>query len=174
LFIKRLFLYVICFIASCVILSLVLPYAGIVKAKFLPPTWVYRKADQQVSGRITKTYSVQTNDPFHVGDRIYFWDYTFYAKEIPPGKTKPQLVQYYGEVRVEKESFDKRQENDTVLVRYEKTYPWINGLDNPPIGLGCGEGANILSGWLIWLGVAAVVGFIFLGLVTYFMPKEDL
>lgn len=171
---KKLFLYFLCLIVAVLLLSVVLPHVGVDQAHFLPPTWAYRQAQGQASGVVTKTYSVQTNDPFHIGDRIYFWDYSFYAKTIPAGQTKPVLQQYNGEVRVLQASFDKIHEGDGVLVRYATTYPWINGLDTPQIGLGCGEGSNVLSGWLLWVGAAAVLAFVLLGIVNYFLPKEDL
>ena len=171
---RRLFRYAICLIISAVLLALILPHVGISQSHFVPPSWAYRKADGQASGAITKTYSVQTDDPFYIGKRLYFWDYAFYAKVIPPGKTKPVMQPFTGEVRVLQDSFDKRQMNDTVLVRYVKDYPWINGLDNPQIGISCGEGSNVLSGWLIWVGVAAVLAFVFLGIMQYFLPKEDI
>jgi len=174
LFLRRLFRYAVCLIISTVLLIVILPHAGVDQAHFLPPSWSYKKADGTTSGAITKTYSVQTDNPFYIGKRIYFWDYTFYAKTIPPGKTKPVMQQYNGEVRIDKDSFDKRQQNDTVLVRYVQSYPWINGLDSPQIGQGCGEGSNIMSGWLIWVGVSALVAFVFLGIMQYFLPKEDL
>lgn len=172
--IRKLFLYVICLALAILATGFVLPYAGVNRAHYLPPSWVYKDADGQASGQITNTYSSPTGDPFHIGDHDYFWDYGFYAKEMDPVKNKAVLVPITGEVRVDKESYDAEEVGHTVVVRYEKTYPWINGLDTPPIGLGCGPGSNILSGWLIWLGVAAIVAFVFLAILEHFLPKQDI
>ena len=73
-----------------------------------------------------------------------------------------------------------RYSPDTGIAEFRETAAaWFSGrfgvtLDGPPIGQSCGEGSNILSGWLIWVGVAAVAAFVFLGIMQYFLPKEDL
>jgi hypothetical protein len=173
-FLRRLFRYLFCLVLAIVVLGFALPFFGIDQAHFLPPTWVYKKAQGQVAGIIYNKYSVQTNDPFRIGQRLYFWQYYFYADAIQPGKTKPVQTEFYGEVRVPQEVYDTIKQNQGVTVRYEKTYPWINGLDDPPAGLGCGPASNILSGWLLWLGAAAVLGFVFMGILQNFLPKEDI
>jgi hypothetical protein len=189
--IKRLGRYLLGLFISVIVLPLVLPHVGVPQTRFLPPPIVYQQATGLVPGDILKAYNVPTNDPFNVGGELYFVDYRFFAPPVdsPPGAKSTQ--EYTGTVRIaSKESYEKfttpvfgtpaysmnggNPVIQNITVRYEKTYPWVNGLDDPPIGIGCGEGSNILSGWLIWVASVFVLAFIIMVIIDQFASKEDI
>jgi hypothetical protein len=175
---------------AVIALPLVLPHVGVPQTRFLPPPVIYQQAKGLISAEVTNAYYSPTNDPFNVGGRLYFIDYRFTGPAVdnPPGSKKTQ--EYTGTVRVTQDQYkhfvppsindpnyyagDTTPELKYVTVRYEKTYPWVNGVDDPPIGIGCGEGSNILSGWLIWVGAAIVLGYILMAIIDQFTGKEDI
>jgi hypothetical protein len=157
-------------VIAIVLLGIVLPLIGIPKSHFLPPSWIYKKAEKVTAGRIVKTYSPVTNDPFKVGEHLYFIDYVFQA---PDPKTGVKQA-YNGTVRIaDKGLYTSAKVDQRVPIRYEKTYPWINGVDVENAGLGCGEGSNILSGWLIWVLVSFVLAYIFGQILGKYGVQED-
>jgi len=148
------------FIAT-VLLVLILPFAGIPQSKFLPPPMAYAKATGSAYGVITNKEVSPTANPFKTGDHVYLLDYKFKAPPPAPRglpATGPKQV-YNAQIKVEASvwgDMDNKlktgmQIGQLVHVKYETTYPDINGIDKPVLGLGCGPGSNILSGWLLFL-----------------------
>ncbi len=182
---NRVFRYLGGLIIASVLLGFVLPLVGISQAKFLPPNLAYAKAAGLTRGTITKKEVQATANPFKVGDHVYLLDYTFYA---PPalvrGEVKPGPKQeYQGQIRVDQALWgdaDQPQKSGVqpgqiVRVRYEKTYPDINGIDYPEIGRGCGPGSNIFSGWLVFFVLDLALGYLMMMIVLErFGAKENI
>lgn len=191
----RVIRYVLGVICGALTLAFVLPFVGIPSSHFLPPSHVWQKAQGVARGFLTSKYYDVTQNPFHVGDRQYFVNYEFYAPApLPgglPGTGKP--VPYYGTVRLHDEGVYKHvaivhgTDLDDVKakvkvptypipirVRYEKTYPDINGIDAPWGGRSIGAGSNTLSGWLLWVLAAFVVGYFYMLLFERFGAKENI
>ena len=125
---------------------------------------------------------------------MYFVSYVFKAHTPPPrGQTQYGPVQtYQGTVRVDQGQYDSvatteppdKFKGDQVItavpgqvvrVKYEKTYPYINGVqiagqENRNIG----EGSNILSGWLLWVVVTLFVGYLLMVIFEQFGTKENI
>lgn len=195
---RRFLRFLIGLVVAVILLTIILPHVGVPTSRYLPPTLVYQKATGIVTGQVTNKDDQPSNNPFRIGDRIYFIYYTFSAPKVDqkidlpqvpvqPANDKPKKKQYIkkpkleymdytGEIRVEKAAFDAYKVGDGISVRYEKTYPWVNGVDpvNGGMGVGVGEGSNILSGWLVWAGVAIVLGALIAAAISYFSEKEDL
>ena len=182
---NRVFRYLGGLIIASVLLGFVLPLLGIPQSKFLPPNLAYAKAMGLARGTVTKKEVQATANPFKVGDHVYLLDYTFYAP--PPlvrGEVKPGSKQeYQGQIRVDQSLWGDpdqpgksgMQPGQIVRVRYEKTYPEINGLDYPEAGRGCGPGANILSGWLVFLLLDLALGYVLMMIVLErFGSKENI
>jgi hypothetical protein len=150
---------------ATILLLLVLPLVGITQAKMLPPPLVYAKAEGKTQGRITGKEVSPTANPFHVGDHVYLVSYKFAAPAPPArGQTKPGAVQgYAGTVRVLDEGAYNAAQPGGYLpaIRYEKTYPEVNGVLAPEFlaGRSVGVGSNILSGWLLFLLLDLAVAY---------------
>ena len=172
------------FIAS-VLLFFVLPIVGIPASKFLPPPLAYTKATGNAIGVITKKEVQPTGNPFKVGDHVYLLDYKFKAPDpLVRGETKPGPKQVHtNQVRVDEATWgdadhpDKSgiQPGQLVRVRFETTYPDINGVSQPDLGRGCGPGSNILSGWILFLVLDLALGYVLMMLVLErFGAKENI
>jgi hypothetical protein len=174
----RLLRYLAGTVIAGVLIWFIAPYAGIPHSHMVPPSWIYAKAAGQSNGAITKKYYLVTNNPFNVGAHMWFVDYQFQADppNAPPHTPKQT---YTGEVRVEQADYDKAHTEGAVNVKYEETYPWINGLMDQsslgtPLGQSIGEGSNILSGWLIWVAATLLLGYFVMLILEQFGPKEDM
>ena len=67
------------------------------------------------------------------------------------------------------------QPGQLVHVKYETTYPDISGIDKPDLGLGCGPGSNILSGWLLFVLLDLILAYGIMALVLErFGRQEDI
>ena len=168
---------------ASVLLFFLLPIVGIPPSKFLPPNLAYAKADGLVKGVVTKKEVQPTGNPFKVGDHIYLVDYQFLAPDpLTRGETKPGPKQTHtGQIRVDETVWgdadhpDKSgiQPGQRVAIRYDKTYPDINGIDS--LGRGCGPGSNILSGWIAFLVLDLALGYLLMLLVLErFGAKENI
>lgn len=168
---------------ATVLLVVLLPLAGIPPSKFLPPSAAYAKAEGLAPGRVTKKEVQPTGNPFKVGDHIYLVDYQFSTPEpLVRGETKPGPKQpRTGQIRVDGSLWgdadhpDKGgvQPGQRLAVRYDKTYPDINGIDG--VGRGCGPGSNILSGWIFFLVLDLALGYLLMMLVLERLgTKEDI
>jgi hypothetical protein len=171
-------------ILASILLYLILPFAGIPQSKFLPPPIVYNKATGSAYGVITKKEVGPVTNPFKVGDHIYLLDYKFKAPTPPPrgqlqyGPKQLHTAQIRVDVSVwgDPDSAQKSgmQPGQTILVRYEKTYPDINGVYRPDLGRGCGPGSNILSGWLLFLLLDLAIAYGFMTLLERFGRQENI
>ncbi len=172
------------FIAT-VLLVLILPFAGIPQSKFLPPFVAYSKATGSARGFITKKEVAPTVNPFKTGDHIFLLDYTFRAPDPPlRGQVKPGPKQVHNaQIKVDAATWGDMDNpkktgmlpGQIVHVKFETTYPDINGIDKPDLGLGCGPGSNILSGWLLFVLLDLVLAYGFMALVLErFGRQEDI
>ena len=171
-------------IIASILLFLILPFAGIPQSKFLPPPMVYNKATGKAWGVITKKEVGPVTNPFKVGDHVYLLDYKFKAPAPPPrGQLKfgPKEV-HTAQIRVDAsvwgdtEGAQKSgmQPGQTIVVKYETTYPDINGIDNPDLGRGCGPASNILSGWLLFVLLDLGIAYGFMTLLERFGRQENI
>ena len=170
---------------ATLLLFLILPLLGVAQSKFLPPPLVYAKATGSAYGVITKKDVTPTANPFKTGDHVYLLDYKFKAPaallrgQIKPGPKQVQNAQ----IKVDSATWGDMdnplksgmQIGQVVHVKYETTYPDINGIDKPGLGLGCGPGSNILSGWLLFVLLDLALGYGFMALVLErFGRQEDI
>lgn len=171
-------------IIATILLVLILPYAGIPQSKFLPPALVYSKAVGSAWGAVVSKEVGPTANPFRVGDHIYLVEYKFKAP-LPPerGQTQPGPKQVYmAQIRVDDATWGDTdhpkttgmQPGQIVHVKYETTYPDINGIDKPDLGRGCGPASNILSGWLLFVLLDLVIAYGFMTLFERFARQEDI
>lgn len=181
----RVLRYLAGFFLASVLLFFALPFVGIPPSKFLPPNLAYAKADGLAPGRVTKKEVQPTGNPFKVGDHIYLVDYQFSAPDpLTRGQTKPGPKQLHlGQIRVDESVWGNAdspgrsgiQPGQGVRVRYDQSYPDINGVDRPDLGRGCGPGANILSGWILFLVLDLGLGYLLMVLVMErFGAKENI
>lgn len=119
-----------------------------------------------------------TANPFKTGDHVYLINYAFRAPpplgrgEIKPGPT----LRYYGSVRVDDEAtYEAVKKDDPIqVIRYEKTYPDINGVDGPQGGRSVGPGSNILSGWLLFVLLDLAMAYGFMLILERFGRQENI
>ena len=182
---NRVFRYLGGLILATILLAVALPLVGIPSSKFLPPNLAYAKATGEAYGVILKKEVQPTGNPFKVGDHVFLLDYKFKAPDPPlRGQTQPGPKEVHqAQIRVDDTVWGDTdnpgksgiQPGQTVLVKYEKTYPDINGIDRPALGRGCGPGSNLLSGWLLFLLLDLVLAYILMMVVLErFGAKENI
>ncbi len=182
---NRVFRYLGGLVIATVLLAIILPLVGIAPSKFLPPNLAYAKATGEAYGLVTKKEVQPTGNPFKVGDHVYLVDYEFKAPDAPVrGQTQPGPKQLHqAQIRVDDTIWgDADHPNKTgiqpgqlVQVKYETTYPDINGIDKPDLGRGCGPGSNILSGWILFAVLDLVLAYLLMMLVLErFGAKENI
>lgn len=176
---NRVFRYLGGLIIATILLGIGLTVVGIPPSKFLPPPIVYNTAQGKAHGVVISKEVAPTANPFKVGDHIYLVKYAFRAP--PPlgrGEAKSGPTQrYYGEVRVPDEETYTALQPDQVIpaIKYETTYPEINGIDDPNGGRSIGAGSNVLSGWIIFLVLDLLLAYgIMMLVLERFGTKEDI
>lgn len=200
--VARFFRYLLGAVIAAILLAVVLPFVGIPSSHFLPPYIVWSKSQKEpgsvTRGTITDKYYDVTENPFNVGGKQYFVDYQFRAKApATTGTTVAGKWQIFkGTVKVDAGGYnavsvnvDQTTANNAkaktilpafpgqpVRVQYEITYPDVNGILAPEglSGRSIGAGSNTLSGWLIWLGAALVLGYFVMLLLERFSNTENL
>ncbi len=166
-------------IIASVLLFLILPFVGVAQSKFLPPPLVYAKADGRAVGRITGKSVSPTANPFKTGDHVYLVDYKFVAPTPqggPPVKGSPKQA-YTGTLRAPDEGAYNAAQIGAYIkpIKYEKTYPEINGIDTENGGRSVGAGSNILSGWLLFVLLDLILAYGIMALVLErFGRAEDI
>ena len=165
------------FLVASLLLFFILPLLGIVAAKFLPPAIAYSHALGTAHGVVIKKEVSPTGNPFKVGDHVYLVSYAFRAP--PPlerGQIKPGPSQrYYGIARTDEQTFNNVKPGDPVAkVKYEITYPEINGIDDASTGQSVGTGSNILSGWIFFLLLDLALAYGFMVMLEHFTVKENI
>lgn len=198
----RIIRYLIGVVISAILLAIILPFVGVPSSQFLPPAHVWSQAQGYARGTVVDKYYDVTNDPFNVGGRLYFVDYQFKANTpVPTAQAEVgKPMAYTGTCLVDSPSFDlilkPKTDNGTykatdkqpvmpgqfVRVRYETTYPYINGVTAlyqngnwlPMGGRNIGAGSNNLSGWIIWILVALALGYVFMMLLEKFAARENI
>ena len=194
--IQRVVRFILGVLVAGVLLMFLLPLVGVPSSHFLPPSRVFVAAQGMAKGNIVGKYYSDTGNPFHVGDQLYFLNYEFQAHTPPPhGVTTPGPLQTYtGTIRTDKATYDELPipadaKNTTfasgqvitlapypVKIRYEKTYPEINGISDPWANgaRNIGAGSALVSGWIIWLLVMLFVGYLFMMVFERFGKQENL
>ena len=181
----RVLRYLAGFFIASVLLFFLLPLVGIPASKFLPPNLAYAKATGSAWGRVTKKEVQPTGNPFKVGDHVYLVDYQFLAPDPPVrGQTTPGPKQLHtNQVRVDESVWGDAdhpnksgiQPGQYLHVKYETNYPDISGIDKPDLGRACGPGANILSGWILFLLLDLALGyFVMILVMERFGTKENI
>ena len=193
---RRVLLFLLGTLITGAVLMLLLPFLGISSSHFLPPSRVYAGAQGEAKGAIVSKYYDETGNPFHVGDHLYFLNYQFHAHTPPArGTAVPGPVQEYGgTIRVEKDTYDTLPvlpaDKDTVFaakqviqlkhypvhIRYEKTYPEINGISDDWAhgSRNIGPGSALWSGWIIWLLAALLLGWLTMMILERFGRQENI
>ena len=174
--VKRIILFIVCVIVAGMLLGVALPLVGIPQSHFLPPAQVYAGAKGRTTGVITGKYREQSGNPLRSGHFWYFLTFTFSARAPQAlGEPKPGVVrQYKGSVVVDKSIHDSVQIGQRVPVKYETTYPYINGIDDPRAGRSSSEGSALLSGWLLWVLATLVLGYALMTFASGFLKPENL
>jgi hypothetical protein len=183
-------------VIALILLAMILPHVGVPQERFMPPSRVYSLAQGKANGNIVNKYTKETTDPFHPGDRVNYVDYEF--KVVPPAppvigfgaesdaKTKankksdnPTKAKDYisleSTVVVGNKLYDNAEKGKSVPVRYEKTFPEINGIDDEEGGQAC-VGPNLWYSWhwLRWVGLSLVLGYVIMLLIDRFAVKQDI
>ncbi len=180
--VKRAMRYLVGLIIASVVLGVGLPLIGIPSSKFLPPPVIYSHALGKTYGRVTGKDVSPTANPFNVGDHTWIVSYQFPAHTPPPrGQTTPGPIQVYrGQARVDEQTYEAVKAGDLIPhIKYETTYPDINGIDDPSAiafnnGRSVGPGSNILSGWLLFVLLDLLLAYLFMSLFERFGTKEDI
>jgi len=179
----RIFRFILGTIVAVALLVGLVPLAGITRDKLLPPAVGYGEANKLARGVITRKYATPTANPFKVGDHIFMFDYQFVAPSPDAMQAgRPNATETYkGALRIEQNIYGDEStgkggvyEGMPLRVKYDPAYPWINGIDADWGGRSVGEGSNILSGWLIWVVVALILGYLFMMLFERFAKTENI
>lgn len=175
---KSILRFIIGFIIAVLILSVAVPYVGIPKAQLYPPPYVYKNATGKATGYVTKVYKVPSADPMGTAEGVqdYLVDYQFRAPAwvglgAPKGQGKNTL--YKATVGVKQEISSQTKVGAAVPIKYEKTYPPINGINLPGYGRSFTDGSGIYSGWILWFLGALVLGFLIAPLLQRIFLRED-
>jgi hypothetical protein len=173
---RRIVAYLVCLLVVAMLFQIALPAVGIPRAQLLPPPRVYADAKGRTTGRITAKPTSPSANPFHVGTIWYFIEYAFQAPAPAMlGVRRPGARQTYrGSVRVDKGTYDAVKEGGPVPVRYETTYPVINGIDAPNGGRSTGAGSSLFSWWILWALLTLFVAYLLFTLVSPFLKPENI
>lgn len=173
---KRIIRFFLGLLISVATVPFILPLFGVPRSHYLPPMWVYNAATGTAGGIVTDKHSEASNDPFRIGDRLYFVDYKFSAR--PPTKTAqgdPNHMQdFTGEIMLEHETYHNILVGQPAPVKYEITYPDINGINSANGGEGCTPPNTIRGPWLIWLGLMIAVAVGIMLIFDQIGTKEDI
>lgn len=175
---KSILRFLIGLFIALTLFSFLLPAAGIPRAQMIPPPFVYTNAKGKATGYVTKIYARGTADPLGVaeGKQDYLVDYQFRAPAwvglgAPKGDGKNTL--YKATVGVKQGTYESVKVGQQVPVKYEVTYPHINGINLPGFGRSHVDGSAIVSGWLLWFGAAVLVGYMLAPLIQRIALRED-
>lgn len=163
-------------VIAALLLAVAMPAVGIPRSHLLPPALVYQGALGKTRGVVTAHRHRETSNFFHVGDQVYFLDYRFPAKTpaglgvARPGAWKA----YQGSVRVDSGVQSAVKVGQEVPVRYEITYPDINGIDASWGGRSEGEGSKLVSGWMFWAAGVLLLGYGISPLLERIWPRGNI
>ena len=184
-------------ILAGILLAIILPFVGVPSSHYLPPAWVYNKAQGVTKGHITGKYYDNTNNPFKVGDLQYFLNYTFKAAAPAGAAAAGPKQDYTGTIRVDQGTYDQTgppvpqgsqapaakqvipEPAYLVHIKYEPTDPDINGVTDSwaltyENGRSIGAGSNTVGGWMVWIVVAVFLGYFMAMLLGRFMAREEI
>jgi hypothetical protein len=194
----RLLRFALGIIIAAIILAIILPFAGIPSSHYLPPAFVYSKAQGHAKGYVTGKYYAETGNPFIVGTDQYFINYAFKAPAPGPRGGVPGPKQLYtGTVRLDQDTYDEykpaNSQNSSqtpagnvviplppypIPITYETTYPDINGVSATwgqtyQNGRNIGAGSAVVSGWMLWVVLSIFLGyFVAMGLASLMKSEE--
>ena len=174
--VKSVLRFLIGYLLASLLMAVLLPAIGVPRAELLPPAIVYSNASGVGKGVIVSKQKDFTANPFHTGDAVYLVRYAFRtnAPKILGNSNVPgQSTRYYGLLNVDAPIYDSMKEQDIVSVKFEPTYPDINGLTSPDLGRSGGPGSAAFSGWLLWIVVAVVLAYLIAPLLERFMLRES-
>lgn len=175
---RRIIALIVCVLLVAIALQAVLPSVGIPKSRLLPPPQAFAAAKGKARGIVTRTDTEGTANPFKVGEgeRYYYVDYTFQARvpqalgQSSPGKVK----RYEGHVRVDEEVMKSVKPGQFVPVRYETTFPEMNGIDGPRGGRTGGPTSAVVSTWLLYPILSLLLGYLLFVTVSPFLKQENI
>jgi hypothetical protein len=173
---KSLIRYAIAVAIAALLVIGLLPVVGIPTSQILPPPAVYGGAKEKTKGVVTGKKEQATPNPFRVGDMVYWVDYKFTATAPPLlfDKNAGKKREYQGKVAVKKAFWDLVVPNgSTVPVRYEKSYPVINGIDSPMGGRSVAQGSGWVSGWILYMLLIGLLGYVIAPLLERIMLRES-
>jgi len=163
-----------CAIAACLIIG-ILPSVGLPRAQILPPPMIYGQATGKTYGYVTKKKVEDSPNPFESGVKVFRVDYRFRAT-VPPNlgakKVGKQEV-YTGRAYVERGLYDGLQVGAQVPVKFEKTYPVINGINVKGGERSTEQGSGLLSGWILYAIAIVVLGYCIAPLLERVMLREN-
>jgi hypothetical protein len=179
---------------ALVLLLIILPHVGVPQERFMPPSKVYANATGHAQGVVINKYTKPSVNPFHTEDRMNFLDYEFSVappaaagvglnsdaknkankKSENPTKAK-NLITLKSTTLVQGLFYEQTEKGDAVQVRYEKTFPEINGIENPQAGQ-ASVGPNVWYSmhWLRWVGLSLVLGYFIMTIIDRFATRQDL
>lgn len=163
-----------CAIAAGLIIGL-LPQIGIPRAQILPPPTIYGQAKGKTFGYVTLKKREETSNPFKSGEKIYRIDYRFRAT-VPPNlgaKNVGKQEVYTGKAYIAKGLWDQLEVGSQVPVRFEKTYPVINGVDGRGGERSTAQGSGLMSGWIFYAIGIVVLGYCIAPLLERVMLREN-
>lgn len=173
--VKSILRFVIGFAIALGILSFAVPFANIPRSQLFAPILVYPSIKGRTTGMVTKRRDLPTSAWFRMGDRDYFIEYAFLAKSPlilggpPPGK----MTQYTGSVGVSAADFEKVKAGQKIPVRFDPTYPDINGVDAPWGGRSGIGASRMISGWIFWFFGTIALGYVIAPLVERIALRES-
>lgn len=175
---RRIIALIVCVVLVAIALQAVLPAVGIPKSRLLPPPQAFAQAKGKARGIVTGTSTEGTANPFKVGEgeRYHYIDYVFQAR-VPQalGQSSPgKLKRYQGHVRVDKEMKNAVKPGQAVPVRYETTFPEMNGIDGPRGGRTGGPTSAVFSTWLLYPLLSLFFGYLLFVSVSPFLKQEDI
>jgi len=175
---RRIIALIVCVLLVAIVLQAILPAVGIPKSRLLPPPQAFAAAKGKTRGIVTGTDTEGTSNPFKVGEgeRYYYIDYTFQAR-VPPmlGQSSPgKIKRYEGHVRVDKEAMKSVKPGQPMPVRYETTFPEMNGIDGARGGRTGGPTSAVFSTWLFYPLVSIFLGYLLFVTVSPFLKQENI
>jgi hypothetical protein len=174
--VKTVVRYLIAFVIVVFAMTLILPLVGIPRGMMLPPPFVYNNATGRTKGVVVKKHKEASSNAFRVSQYNPFVDIEFRApyKPILFGEPKSDPNKLYAvKVPVTDANYAKYQVGMPVPVKYDKDYPLISGIDMKEGGQSLIGPANLLSGWLIFFGIAIVLGHVLSPWLERLMLRES-
>lgn len=174
--VKTVIRYLIAFVIVVLAMALILPLVGIPRGMMFPPPFVYNNATGRTTGVVAKKHKEASSNPFRVSQYNAYVDIEFRApyKPVLFGDPKSDDKKLFtGKVPVTDENYARYKVGMPVPIKYDKDYPQINGIAMKEGGQALMGPANLLSGWLIFFGIAIVLGHVLSPWLERLMLRES-